>query len=257
MNAKTDVDYNQCLWEWYANPIFSGYLKANIQAFCQERIPTIFGYYAIHLGYPVGIDWFKFSPINYRLCVNPQLMAHCHDVLVCGNYDELPIKSDSIDLLLLPHTLEMMANPEAVIKEAQRVLIPEGYILLMGFNSYRYGGLKKAIFNTRRSNISRNDLQSMPQVKKLLVAAEFEIVQSATVLYCPSKLRDYATKPIAWLEKMCRILLPQLGAVYFILAKKKVLTLTPISPSWKQQKFILKDQVTEPTTRGVNRERCD
>lgn len=257
MNVRDPIDYHQCLWEWYANPAFAGYMKKHLQALCQERLPTIFGYYAIHLGYPIGIDWMKQSPIKHRLCICPQLMAHCHDSFVCGKYEEVPAKTDSIDLVLMPHTLEAIPNPETVVQEAYRVLIPDGSLLLMGFNGYRYRGLKKSVFNTRRSQLKREELPNFTKLKKILVENDFNIIQSQTMLHFPQWLGHQRTTSLGFLEKICQYIAPQWGSVYIIYAKKKVPTLTPIIPNWKQQKFLLKDQVSEPTTRGLNRERCD
>jgi SAM-dependent methyltransferase len=47
---------------------------------------------------------------------------------------ELAIASDSVDAILLPHTLEFESDPHAVLREVERVLVSEGQLLVLGFS---------------------------------------------------------------------------------------------------------------------------
>ncbi|HEY0803320.1 MAG TPA: methyltransferase domain-containing protein, partial [Steroidobacteraceae bacterium] len=57
-------------------------------------------------------------------------------VTLCAPLDTLPFKSDSIDAILLPHTLELVEDPYAVLREAERVLTAEGCLMICGFNPF-------------------------------------------------------------------------------------------------------------------------
>jgi SAM-dependent methyltransferase len=46
--------------------------------------------------------------------------------------DALPVQTASVDAVLLPHTLEFESDPQAVVREADRVLTGEGQIIILG-----------------------------------------------------------------------------------------------------------------------------
>jgi SAM-dependent methyltransferase len=58
---------------------------------------------------------------------------------------QLPIAGDSVDAVLLPHTLEFEADPYAVLREADRVLTGEGKLLVLGFRPWSLWGLRSRI----------------------------------------------------------------------------------------------------------------
>ena len=47
---------------------------------------------------------------------------------------QLPFAANSIDLVVMPHVLEFYDDPHQILREVERILIPEGQIVLTGFN---------------------------------------------------------------------------------------------------------------------------
>jgi SAM-dependent methyltransferase len=68
-------------------------------------------------------------------------------VTLCAPLDSLPFRSDSIDAIFLPHTLELMEDPYAVLREAERVLCAEGCLMICGFNPFSGWGVRRAFAN--------------------------------------------------------------------------------------------------------------
>ena len=64
-------------------------------------------------------------------------------VTLCAPLDSLPFRSDSIDAIFLPHTLELVDDPYAVLREAERVLCAEGCLMICGFNPFSGWGLRR------------------------------------------------------------------------------------------------------------------
>ena len=62
---------------------------------------------------------------------------------LCAPLTSLPFASDSIDAILLPHTLELVEDPYAVLREAERVLCAEGCLLICGFNPWSGWGARR------------------------------------------------------------------------------------------------------------------
>lgn len=65
-------------------------------------------------------------------------------VTLCAPLDSLPFRSDSIDAIFLPHTLELVEDPYAVLREAERVLCAEGCLMICGFNPFSGWGIRRA-----------------------------------------------------------------------------------------------------------------
>lgn len=59
--------------------------------------------------------------------------------------DQVPLETDSVDFLVLHHALEFSEDPHAVLREASRILSPQGHMLLIVFNPYSLFGLRKSM----------------------------------------------------------------------------------------------------------------
>jgi SAM-dependent methyltransferase len=117
------------LSEWFATGQGS-YVLTREQAWFDRTVNDIFGYNALQLGLPAH-DFLRNSRIPLRFTGADQPGA---TVRLCG--DELPIDSASLDLVLLPHILEFSEQPHAILREVERVLMPEGSLLISGFNPH-------------------------------------------------------------------------------------------------------------------------
>ena len=86
------------------------------------------------------VDLLRENRITHKLRIanlgSPDLYAKCH---------ELPIATQSIDLVLLPHVLEFAEEPHAVLREVDRVMMPEGRLVIVGFNPWSLWGMRSAL----------------------------------------------------------------------------------------------------------------
>jgi len=122
---------------WY-NRRNGQYLLASLRKTLEPILDTSFGYHILQLGAAPGQTLVDHSPINHRI----YSADHPHDgVTLVSNTDELPLESDSIDTLIAHHSLEFGPNPHRVLREMQRVLAPQGHLLIVGFNPYSLVGL--------------------------------------------------------------------------------------------------------------------
>ncbi|GAB5449857.1 MAG: hypothetical protein Hals2KO_01850 [Halioglobus sp.] len=129
-------DIFQRLESWYARE--SGqYLYHATERAVQDMLDRAFGYHILQLGHCSNEALCANSPINHRIvCAaraepGVQLVAHP---------DELPLESDSVDAVIAHHSLEFACNPHQVLREIQRVLTPQGQLLVIGFNPYSLAG---------------------------------------------------------------------------------------------------------------------
>ena len=128
------------LHDWFRSSL-GEYLLARERAWLDQVVPDIFGFHAVQLGLP-QFDVLHESRISHRVTVNPEGNAGA-GVGVLAQWYELPFETQSVDLCLLPHVLEFTENPHEVLREIDRVMRPEGRILILGFNPW-------SLFGTRR-----------------------------------------------------------------------------------------------------------
>jgi SAM-dependent methyltransferase len=152
----------------------------------------------------------------------------CNAIYVAARQDKLPIDSNSIDIIILAHALEMLPNPYEMLRESYRVLRPEGKIIITGFavNSFWYVWklFAKLFYRApwRNMFIAPHRLIDWLSVLGL---EEFKIIK-----YCynlPINSKKILNK-LCWLEKIGNILPFKIGNLYTVCAKKKVIWLTPV-----------------------------
>lgn len=191
--------------------------------------PKFFGYHLLKVGALSGDLDSSLSTIKHQVT----LAEPKHNPDIAADIDDLPLLEHSVDVCVLSHTLEFSLDPHHVIREANRVLIPNGYLVITGFNPFSLVGLNKLIPYRRETSPWNERFFSAMRVKDWLHLMGYEILADEKCLH--STLTGTISQGIIarnW-RKFASHYLPQLGSVYVIVAKKRVLPLTPIKPKWK------------------------
>lgn len=244
---------------WYGSPL--GFEVGVRESAClQEMLEDVFGYYLVQVGVTDSFrEALSASRIRYRV-VMPASYARPRRVPslgVVGDPTRLPLASDAVDAVLLPHTLDFVADPRQVLREAERVLIPEGRVFILGFNALSSWGLI-SLLNRRRRRIPWCGRFLTPyRVEDWLSLLGFDVERRERILF-ELPLRRALGLRLGSLESLGRRLWPAVGGVYAIRAVKRVSTLTPIKPLWAARGALLPGAI-EPTIRrgcaGSNRGR--
>ncbi len=98
------------------------------------------GKHALLIGVPEQAPLLASLVTSHRFLLSPLMSKNKNLPLIESGLNELPIASGSIDLVLLPHLLEQLDNPRLLLTEACRVIKPEGYIVVVGFNPFSLWG---------------------------------------------------------------------------------------------------------------------
>lgn len=130
--AKTGecIDILTELESWYAREN-GQHLLAGTRTAVDGILDTAFGYHLLQTGCTRGHALFAASPINHRIYAAERAGEQ---ISLLALADELPLESDSIDTLIAHHTLDFAENPHQVLREIQRVLTPQGQLIIVGFN---------------------------------------------------------------------------------------------------------------------------
>jgi SAM-dependent methyltransferase len=214
----------QNLSEWFATPQ-GGYVLAREQAYFDHTVSDIFGFNAVQLGLP-GQDFLRNSRIPLRFSAGNQ---PGNDVrLICA---ELPFASDSLDLVLLPHVLEFAEHPHHVLREVERVLMPEGSIIISGFNTFSLWGLCRAM--GRRDGYPWNgSFINLLRLRDWLTLLGFEVAGGRFAVYAPPFRQAQWLERSAFMEKAGDRWWAVGGGVYFLHAVKRVHGMRLIKPQW-------------------------
>jgi SAM-dependent methyltransferase len=156
-----------------------------------------------------------------------------------GEPEYIPIASDTLDVLVLSHTLEYCANPHEVLREADRILIPEGNVVILGFNPWGLWSVWRALFGWRKKAPWCGRFVGMSRLKDWLQLLGFDITESRRYFFRPPLSQPGIMTRLQFLDTFGSRFWPILGGAYFLVAKKRVATLTPIKPRWRPRRSRL------------------
>jgi len=205
-------------------------------------VADLFGFNALQLGMP-EIDLLRNCRIPHRFVAAAEGGA----ALVCQP-DALPLAAHSVDLVVLPHVIEFARNPHDTLREAERILLPEGHLLLSGFNPFSLWGARR-LFDRQGGYPWNGRFVPLPRLKDWLALLGFEVVAGRMGCYAPPWRNE------AWLGR-CRFMdragdrwWPMLGGVYFLVAKKRVSGVRLIKPNWNRS-GVVRALMPKPTQKA-------
>ena len=235
---------------WYGSIL--GRELATQEEECLERmLQDTFGYYLLQLGSSTGFsEAIRASRIRQRILLPRQAAPHTLGMQVAASPGSLPIAADSVDAVFLPHTLEFAADPRQVLRETERVLIPEGRLVLLGFNALSMWGAWSLVRRRQGRVPWCGNFLTPYRVGDWLSLLGFDIEMQEMMMFRPP-WRRALLKELSFLDSMGRRFWPLVGGVYAIRAVKRVSTLTPMRPSWRSRRPVLAGGAVEPTTRGT------
>jgi SAM-dependent methyltransferase len=154
--------------------------------------------------------------------------------------EELPFASQSIDLLVLPHALEFADDPHRVLREVERVLMPEGQVVISGFNPISLWGLRQVVGRTFDAPFLPREGQflALPRLKDWLKLLGFEVHRGHFGCYRPPFNGERWQARFGFMERAGDRWWSYGGAIYMVHAIKRVQGMRLIGPSWKDRKRL-------------------
>jgi SAM-dependent methyltransferase len=224
---------------WLQTPA-GAYVRAWEQARLDALTADIFGYNAVQIGVP-QIDALAASrmPNKWQAATRVshgdelRAIAAGRQVAVALDFEELPFASQSLDLVVLPHVLEFAAEPHQVLREVERVLIPEGQVIICGFNPASMWGVRQGVGRVVRNDFlpAAGEFISMPRLKDWLKLLNLGATRSHFGCYAPPCRTTAWLNRFSMLETAGERWWPYLGAVYMVHAIKRVKGMRIIGPA--------------------------
>ncbi|OJX05337.1 MAG: hypothetical protein BGO72_13285 [Burkholderiales bacterium 70-64] len=222
---------------WLASPA-GRYVLAWEQAQFDAAVADVFGFHAMQCGL-AEIDALRDNRMPHRIhacepCdLLPQNAAH----LVLDHFEELPIGSQTLDLVVLPHVLEFASDPHQVLREVDRVLRPEGRVIISGFNPVSLWGarqgLGRAIGRPAFPPVEGQFI-GLPRLRDWFKLLSFEAERGRYGCYRPPCRTQRWLDRTRFMESAGDRWWPICGALYFVSAIKRVRGMRLIGPAWRQ-----------------------
>ena len=232
--------------QWWQSPP-GRLLLAWEQAQVDHIVTDLFGFHALQLGLP-ELDALRANRMPHRwlatdhlhdtepvplppvdealstlLPLDPGSALHC-------DFDALPFPDNSLDLVLLPHALELARDPHDTLREVERVLRPEGRVVILGFNPASLWGLRQQAGWLRR-RLGLGGTPFLPRAGEFIGYGRardwlrllgFEVERGRFGCWRPPlRSADWLAR-YAWLDRVGQRGWPVLGAVYVVQAVKRV-----------------------------------
>jgi SAM-dependent methyltransferase len=217
------------LSEWLATPQGRYVLDWELMQFAHAT-EDVFGYRAIQAGLP-GLDFLHASRIPFR-----RTLALEPGAALAADPMQLPLANQSVDLVVLPHALESTLDPHRVLREAERVLIPEGHIVVSGFNPLSLWRLRQLFADRAAGAPWDARFIGLVQIKEWLQLLGFELNGGRFGRYAPPFRSSEMLERFAFVEKAGERWWPITGGVYVVRAVKRVHSMRLITPAWRQER---------------------
>lgn len=219
-----------------------------------DILPTLYGYHLVLVGEAELGTLVSSSLITHQILINErrQGMRGRLSYLQAAE-DALPLKTESVDVVVLSHALEHANHPHEVLREAHRVLIPEGYLVITGFNPISMWGIWHTWKQFRGVMPKQGRMFTQSRIRDWLSLLNFQVAKEGKFYFRPPMAPSPFYDKLVFLEGWGRKWWPFCAGAYTLLAVKRVISLTPIRPRWRLEKRLWQpataaEGIPKPTT---------
>ncbi|MCW7540381.1 class I SAM-dependent methyltransferase [Aquabacterium sp. A7-Y] len=235
--------------EWLLTPT-GRYLLAWEQQQLDRTVGDLFGFHAVQLGLP-QLEALAQNRMPHRWVALDRAAAPLPEPpgaapdarvprAVLTDFEALPFETHSLDLVVLPHTLELSRDPHQTLREVERVLVPEGKVVVLGLNPASLWGVQQRSASLcSRLGLGTDvlpparDMIGYWRLRDWLRLLSFDIEGGRFGCWRPALRSELWLERFGWMERSGERWWPVLGAAYFLVATKRVRGMRLINPAWK------------------------
>jgi SAM-dependent methyltransferase len=242
---------------WWTGPAGADVLAWERQC-AQSLLVDAFGFHALQLGLP-ELDALQANRMPHRWLavegvapVPPgtgQPSSSQGTVHLQCEFDALPFPGQSLDLVVMAHALESARDPHLALREVERVLVPEGRVLIFGFNPlslwrlrqpWRHatsGRGREELLHTLPHTRSVGDAIAYRRLRDWLRLLGFEVEGARFGCFRPPLSQRHWLERLRWMETVGQRWWPVLGAVYALEAVKRVRGMRLVGLARRQARY--------------------
>jgi len=231
-----------------------------------DIVANLFGFHALQLGLP-ELDALDANRMTHRWLATQSAidadltgLAGGHRRALVTDFSALPFPANSLDLLVLPHALELTPDPHGALREVARVLVPDGRVVISGLNPLSLWGFRqKRAHVYRRFGVDRMFLPEAGEfigylrLRDWLSLLSLEIEMGRFGCWRPAFSSQAWLQRFGWMDTVGARWWPILGAVYFLVAVKRVRGMTLLNPGWKSARRLSGAPISVANSAGPTR----
>ncbi len=236
--------YPESVQDWLQTPLGGALLRREARV-VEDAFDGLFGEQCLQMG--LWGDPKAFLPLartQRTSLISEDAAAGVLSTL--GELHRLPVASDSIDSVLLPHTLDYSDRPHAILREVQRVLRSDGHVIVLGFRPGGLWGLRRLIPGAGLPP-GADHLISDRRLRDWLELLDMRIHGLTRYFFRWPLPGNRGGGSPRW-EQRGQRWWPELSACYMLTAQKRISTLTPVRPVWRTKAKVVTG-LAEPSTR--------
>ncbi len=231
------------LHDWLQTPLGT-YVLQREQAVLDEAVSNVFGFNALQVFLP-ELEALRANRIPNKVTVSRDSASRLR-----AHPEALPIATQSIDLAVLPHALEFSGNPHAILRELDRVMMPEGRLIITGFNPHSLWGLRQFFSRGNATYPWCGHFISLSRLKDWLALLGFEVNGGRFWAYAPPIASERWLHLLRFIEPAGDRWWGVGGGVYMLQAIKRVQGVRLITPRWNR---VAADKVLVSAVRSAVR----
>ncbi len=239
------TDSHSDLEAWLRGPLGQRLLDLELRV-VGEVLEDVFGTQLLQIGQWGPPDAFLESARTRRSAL---LDVRPDSADLCAEPEHLAVASHSVDAVLLPHTLERSTDPHQVLREADRVLIADGRLIVVGFSPLGPLGLRR-LLGRRPFPPDCGQVVRQKRLNEWLSVLGYETVVQRRFFYA---LPFFAAKWTGHSDRMERFgsrYCSRLACAYVLHARKRVFRIVPVGPILRRRRPAVVG-LAEPSTRNV------
>ncbi|MGD8311606.1 MAG: methyltransferase domain-containing protein [Gammaproteobacteria bacterium] len=215
------------LRSWFQRPLGQLLADAELSAL-SGQLPTLFGYHLMVIDPPWEQCSLSDSRIPHHVIQSVEPLAR-PDTGLAGDAESWPIMTDSVDAIVLPHTLELCHDPHQVLREADRSLIPDGHLVILGFNPLSLWGLRRLLGRRGEQVPWDSHFLGISRIKDWLGLLGFDTLHSHYLFQRPPVQSQRLLDRLHFMEPASGSGRVLLSAAYILVARKRTVIMTPLT----------------------------
>ncbi|MDH3689311.1 MAG: class I SAM-dependent methyltransferase [Gammaproteobacteria bacterium] len=223
--------------DWFQSP-----LGQSLQSRETERLRQVanrlHGPVGLQVGRVCGVNMLQVTPAVTTVIASPSKSNGVDAVHVRSSEHALPFDMGSINIAVLPHTLDFAAQPHQILREVHRVLAADGYIVIFGFNPFSLWGVWRLALKRKGQVPWCGWFYRLSRVQDWLALLDFETVSGSMIYYRPPLQTERLRRRLHFLELAGDRWWPITAAVYVLVARKREYGVPLITQRWKKKRRL-------------------
>lgn len=147
----------------------------------QNQIGHLNGHHLMYHGLDTDTECLIASPVRHKFRIGLPWQRGIIQADAWMKSSDWPLPDQSVDVVVMQHSLDFTRRPHQMIREASRVLVPNGHIVIIGFNPWGWWGWLRRLqpFASHMPWVA--NMVSMRRLKDWLALLDFSVRDSATL----------------------------------------------------------------------------